>query len=439
MSDVDPDYDVREHITRRVTRSRLKLEMSRARGDLAIIAVGIAVFVGCTAIILRNTARQVYTSARQVSFAVSDASGVVGGSRDEVRFKGLPAGVVDSVGLVHGIATLHVTVYSGFGPIYRNARAQLRPETALQNMYLDIVDRGTPAAGVAEANDPIPARQTTVGVQIGDVLQAFNPDVRGHLSVLLRDLGGGLRDRGEALDEAFARVVPFLEVARNLTAQLGVRGNLTRELVHDTALLLSSLASRQRGLHELVNDGTTTLATLAAKRGALDAILRDLPPTLTELNTSLQTLAVGLPPLDDALPLLDDTASRLPDALTALREISTSAYPAVRALPSPLARLTTLASAVPAPASGLMGAASLLRPQVPAADHVTASTAGCPVAVQGFFQWTPSVLKFGDARGYPIRGDAVISLDSTSNLKDPSVQADPSCAPGPTPGGTPGP
>jgi hypothetical protein len=92
---------------------------------------------------------------------------------------------------------------------------------------------------------------------------------------------------------------------------------------------------------------------------------------------------------------------------------------------------------VPA-ATHLDSALTALRPQIPAIDHTTKTVAGCPVPIQGFFQWTPSTTKFGDARGMVIRGDAAFSFETSGTVTDPNVRALPSCAPGGAIGGEPG-
>jgi hypothetical protein len=90
-------------------------------------------------------------------------------------------------------------------------------------------------------------------------------------------------------------------------------------------------------------------------------------------------------------------------------------------------------------AANLQHAIARLQPQIPAIDHVTRSVAGCSVALQGFFQWTPSVTKMWGPTGPGIRGDFAFGADNTTLVKDPNVQASASCAPGGPTGDQPGP
>lgn len=429
--------EVRDRLTERLNRARLRLELRRSVGPLAVIAIGVLIGIGCWFVIAKNVGPHVYRATEQVSFTVADAQGLVP-ARQEVRFRGIPAGIISKLDNDGPQPVVTVKLYEEFAPIYRDARATLRPNTAIEDMYIDIVDRGTRAAGVVTADKPLPAAQLEDSVQAEEVLQALNPDTRDHMAIVMRNLGGGLEDRGDSLRAAFAELVPFLDVADRLSTQLAQRSRMTRALVHDTAVLTGELGRRERELRTLVQAGSATLQTLADGSPDLDATLRELPPTLGALDTSFDAVRGVLPDLNQALVSLRPAAERLPAGLSAVRSLSAKATPAVRALRTPVRRLVPLARVLRPAAANLETAVTALRPQIPALDHVTTTADDCAVAIQGFFQWTPSVTKFGDARGTTIRGDVTTGFDSSGSFDDPQVRALESCAPGAPIGGEPG-
>lgn len=431
--------EVRDRINDRLNRARLKLEVKRALTPLLVSLVGVAAAVGCAFYILANVAKTTYTNTRELGITVSDASGVVGGGRQELRFKGIPAGAIDGVSLEHGQAVIDASLYSSFGPVYRNAYVELRPATALQEMYVDILSRGTPSAGLATTADPLPLAQTFTSVQPGDVLDAFNPDVRSELSTLLTQLGAGLSGRGAALDQAFVQVVPFIQLAGRLTQQLAVRRSDTSELVHDVGTLTGALADRQRDLRTLIESAGTTLRALSDSSPGLSQTLSELPGTLSQLSSSFAAVRALLPSLDQTLTTLGPVAGKLPGGLAALRSLSAVADPAVRRLTPPVHQLVPLARSLRPVSLEVEQAVSALEPQVPSLEHVIQSVAGCPVALQGFFQWTPSVTKMWSADGPGIRGDFAFGADNTTLIPDPNVSPSPSCAPGEPTTGKPGP
>ena len=135
-----------------------------------------------------------------------------------------------------------------------------------------------------------------------------------------------------------------------------------------------------------------------------------LPPGDYELETKVMgfaTLRGTLDPLDSALVALDPTAGALEPGLRSLRSFALEARPALDALREPVRRLVPLATTLRPTAASLRGAFASLRPQAPRLDRVTARIVPCESAVQGFFQWTPSVFKLGDAHGAYPRGHSI--------------------------------
>jgi ABC-type transporter Mla subunit MlaD len=417
--------------------SRLIVEARRAVLPLIVLLMGGVVGLACWFILVKNVGKQVYTATRDVNFAIANADAVVPG-RQEVRFKGIPAGLISAVRVSHGEVLLTAEIYRSFGPIYRNAQAVLRPNTALQDMYLDITNRGAANAGTASTADPVPLGQTQISVQPADVLQAFDPDVRSHLATVLSQLGGGLQGRGVALRSAFAQVAPFLHVAGRLSNQLVERSALTKQLIHDTAILTGDLGARQTELRNFVEQAASTLKTLNDGSGDLGATLTEIPPTLARLQRSLVVVRDALPDVNNALTALEPVAMQLPAGLAAVRRLSNAADPAVRALQTPVQRLVPLARALQPVSSSLDRALEALQPQLGDLDHLTHGTARCMVPLEGFFQFTPSLMKIGDSRETGIRADLTVDLGSSGVISDPNVHPLSSCAAGRALGGMPG-
>src|SRR5205807_8584172 len=98
-------------------------------------------------------------------------------------------------------------------PMYRNATLRLRPATALNDMYLDILNPGTPSAGRLRSSDVLDAARTETTVDVADVLDAFSVSVRDRLEQALGQLSIGLPDRGAQLRSAFVALVPFIASA----------------------------------------------------------------------------------------------------------------------------------------------------------------------------------------------------------------------------------
>jgi virulence factor Mce-like protein len=426
--------EIRDRRSEHINRARLKLEVTRALRPTVVVVLGGIVGLGCALYIAAHVSRTLLSNTYSLRFAVADATGVVGGL-DDVRIKGIPAGTITGVQMAGGRPVLTVQIQSKYGHVYRDARAQLRPNTALQDMYLDIVDRGTPSAGPADYARPLPDSQTSTSVNIDDVLGIFGANTRARLRALLDNLGNGLQDRGAALRTAFAQLAPFVRVAGSISQQLAERSPLTRELIHNTAVLTTELGSRQRQLRVLLNAGSTAVTTLQAGSGDLAATLHQLPPTMAAIDSSFAAVRRVLPDVNPAVRSLYPVAGELPGALGAVRRLSASADPAVRALQEPVGRLVPLAQTLVPLSANLNTAIKLLLPQVGTIEHTTSDVAACKTGLQGFFQWDVSMTKFGDVRGPSPRGNVVLGAQSSGVLHSPSEFAPKACTPGQPIGG----
>lgn len=425
----DEPIEVRDYVGRTDHRARLGLEARRGARPLVTIVIGIAIAFAILGYIATHVSRTLLSKTRELSFVVNDATGVVKGA-DEVRVKGIPAGTITKVELQDGQARITAKVQKQYGAVYRDARAELRPNTALQDMYLNIVDRGTKAAGELDGDDPLPAAQTHVAIAINDVLGTFRAPVRQRLQTLISQLGNGLRDRGARLRTAFTQFVPFIADAGKISRQLAAREPMVRRLVHNTAVLADTIAERQRQLDTLVASGSRTLTTLKDARGDLGATLDALPATMRALDTSFTALQGVLPDVNTAVRSLDPVAARLGGALDDLQRLNAGAAPAVRQLRTPVQKLTPLSAALRPVSHDLAATVDALQPQVPAIDKVTRDLAACKRGVVGFFQWNLSLGKYGDSRGPYPRGNLAVGAQSSSLFNDPSEFFGSNCTPG---------
>jgi len=429
--------EVRDRLGNRITTSRLKLEAQRAAGPIAVLLVAgalAALGVWWTWTHVDETAgRATYT----VRFEVSDAFGVVPGVND-FRYRGIPAGTITKVERIDGDVVITAKIRKKYGPVYRDARAELRPVTPLEDFYLDVVDPGTRAAGKA-GDAPLAKGQTDTSVHVGDVLNTLRGTERARLRTLLDQLGNGSADRGVALRRSFAALEPFIAGAGELTDALAERRAATRRLVHNAAVLTTELGRRQRQLRTVVQAGSATLGTLQEGSPDLDATLRQLPPSLRSIRATFATVRGVLDDVDRGVGDLYPALDRLPAALKSLRLLNTNLAPAVAALQRPVADLVPFVRTLAPVSSDLDATLSALRPQVGAVDKVTTDLAKCKKAVQGFFQWDASLAKFADNRGPVPRGNLVFTRPAELALPGVGLRqpVGESCTPGVAIGGRP--
>lgn len=424
MTMIDP----RERITEGLTTERLKMEAKRSIVPTLFFGLGIVVTLGILAFLISNISQTFGKETQTVRFTSPSAFGVFEG-RDDVRYRGVPVGTIKKIERNGTDIVLVAELQSDVGPIYKDARAELRPITPLNDEYLDIVNPGTEQAGKADPKQPLPESQTTSSVSIPEVFDALKADERRSFHTLLDQLGNGTKDRGVALRAAFAEVVPFLQGAGKLTKQLAVRRQATKRLVHNTAVLTTELGSREAALRRLVGEGALTLGALQAGSQDLDATLRELGPTFTELRSSLASVRGVLGDVDTGLRSLTPVADSLPEGLAAVRRLNRDLKPTLVSLSPVLIPVSKYAIENTTTFRRLREASSLLRAQIPVFDKTTNVLKTCERGVIGFMIGNASLTKFGDANAPAPRGNLAFGVPTATQS---GVQRVPhkSCAPG---------
>lgn len=399
--------------------TRLRLELKRSRYALLVLGA-IAVLSVLTAAMIVSRLDLRWPGQQEIGFRVevNSAFGVDPG-RTRVTVAGVPAGTITDVDLDHGRAVLTVKVDRKYGPIRRDAQLALRPRSQLQDMALDITDRGHGAA--VQGADVLPAAQTHTTTPVSQVLDVFDTATRQRLGVLLDQLGRGLDDRGAALRETFAQLVPFLTDAARLARVTATRDALTRRLVRNARLLFDELAAREDTLARLTSQAGSTLKATASERAALDAALAQLPRTLTTMRSTFAVLRGALDDVDPALRKLRAPVAVLPAALHSVRTLATQASPAIAALQPtvrPLSSAVTALSPVARGAEDLLGA---LQPQIPRLEQPTKDVVACRYAINKFFQHTVSFYKFTSAPGPVGRSELITGSGSGLGSMSPTA------------------
>jgi len=390
---------------------RLLLEIRRSRGSMLFFLTFCLVGAISASVIIKNmTFARPWADYETVRIAADDVKGIAPG-KHQVRVSGVRAGVVDSADIVNGEAVLTLRVEKDFAPIYRDAKAQIRPVTPLQDLYVNITDRGTAAAGRADEDYVLPAENTVTPVDISRVLDTFQGDAREQLTVMLHEIGRGLDDGGAKLRAAFTEIAPFLQVAQEATAVLAHREKSVRSVVTNFGGLAEALAKRDDELTTLIRRGNTTVAELGAGDGQFRHAIAQIPPLLTTMRSSFAEVRSLTTELDPALREIEPVAAKLETGLRGLEKLGRDASPALRELRPAVNELRPMARTLVPVARELETASTRLRPQAPQLDRLTHETDVCRDMLQNFFHHTLSVFKFQDSLGAFPRAEMTIDTD----------------------------
>jgi virulence factor Mce-like protein len=400
------------------TRDRLKLELKRAAGPGLLYALLVIAGLGTAADIISNlTGTKPWVSYKIYRASFTDVKGIIPGSTS-LRIAGVEVGTVTGASLLDGHPVLTLSLESQYGPLYKNAQIRIRPVTPLEDMYVDITSRGSNNAGVLTGNEILPSADTSSPVEIGEVLDIFQPNTRAYLGDLLNQLAAGLGGRGGAdLKNAFVAIAPFLNNADRLSAALARRRTDLAQLVHNFGSISHELALRDTQLQGFVGHADAVLGELARTNVPFAATIRELPGTLTGIEGAFAKLRAAEGSLDPALRSLGPVAGALPGGLSALASFSRDATPALVALRPGVTALRPLAQTLEPTARSLSGAFGQLQPEAPQIDRITALAAKpqCLTYIGQFLNRLISLTKFGDGNTNIANARADVSIDF-SNL-----------------------
>jgi virulence factor Mce-like protein len=393
---------------------RLRLELRRSRGPFALL-IGLIVAAGVAAALIAHNLTFVrpWDSYSEVKVAFQDVKGIFPGGH-QVRISGVKVGVVSKAQVIDGRPVLTLKIQKKWGHVYRDAKIRIRPVTPLEDLYVDVVDRGHPRARVASGSYIIPAGQTITPVDISRVLDTFNADTRARMTILLSELGRGLSDRGAQLRAAFAELAPFLKVAQQTTQALHERQSHVKRLVSNFGLLSAALAHRDTQIRLFVDAGDATLGQLAAHDRPLDATFASLARLVPVMRSSFASVQQLSDHLDPALVSLRPVADNLAPGLSALERVGTQARPAFRRLQPAIQELRPMARILSPTSSSLQRSFERLGPQAPQYDHLTQVLEPCMGTLNDFFQNTLSVFKFYDGNGAFPRADEIVDTASSA-------------------------
>lgn len=241
-------------------------------------------------------------------------------------------------------------------PLHTDATMKLRPRLFLEGNLFVQLQPGSPNAETVDSGYTIPVSQTSIAVQLDQVLTTLQSDVRSDLQTLLDELGTAF-DEGGA--EGFREIYRTSPGAFRYTAEVNEAflGTDPHDLSNLIVNLDSTLDALNQGseIQDLVTNLQTVLGSFAANSSEVEEAIRVLPEVLQEGEPALASL-------NDSFP--------------AVRAFASEALPGVRSTPETLDAATPLLAQVRGLVSKpeLRGLVSDLRPTIPRLARLARTT-----------------------------------------------------------------
>jgi phospholipid/cholesterol/gamma-HCH transport system substrate-binding protein len=217
------------------------------------------------------------------------AQAVTPGQGQQITIAGIKVGTVGAVTLENGHAVVTMDIENKYAKlIHPDASLLLRPRTGLQDMTIE-VDTGTKGGEVKEGST-IPLAQTQPNVQPDQILATLDGDTRSYLQLLLQAAGQGLGgDNGPKLSAALKRFYPTARDLAKINGALQVRRRNIRRSITNFGLVSKELGHRDTQLAGWVRSSNDVLQSFANQAQSIRSTLQELPGTLRETRSALQS------------------------------------------------------------------------------------------------------------------------------------------------------
>jgi len=271
-----------------------------------------------------------FASRYQIRVAFSATPGIAPGLGQPADVAGVPVGEISAAAVRNGESLVTLSIERSQLPhVYKNATAQLVPQTPLDDLDVDL-NPGSKNAGLLPSGAVIGIGRSTVPVPVDDLLDALDGDTRDYLAALISATGYGLRNQGPNLRALFAQIGPTADQIRELTTALNQRRTTLAKVIHSLSVLAVAAGSRNDELRQIVADGSKTLTALASQDSALQQSLRLLPSTLGDTRAALSSATTFAGDLRPTLSALTPALENLPKTLRATQTLASHASPALR-------------------------------------------------------------------------------------------------------------
>jgi phospholipid/cholesterol/gamma-HCH transport system substrate-binding protein len=273
-------------------------------------------------ILLQQRFPNPFISFYHVNAAFPTAAAVVPGLGEPVNVAGVHVGEITNTVLQggQGIVEMEIDPSKGVPHLYRNAYAELIPNTPLKDMEVDI-NPGTPAAGILPNNGTIPIGQTSSPIDSDELLDTLDTDTRAWFTSLITELNNGTEGRGEDIRKLLMNLGPTAGQLRQVADLLAQRRIELASLVHNLGVLTKATSEDDDQLTSVVRSGDQTIGALASQSAALQRAVTLLPGTLATTRDTLTNLTSFSNELGPTATGLIPTVRHLPATLSDTRTL----------------------------------------------------------------------------------------------------------------------
>jgi len=258
-----------------------------------------------------------------------------------VKMDGVPAGIVTKLTVTrHDTALATLTLDPGAVPIGSGASVQVRPTDLLGEHYAQVnvgdLDHPQPSGSF------IPDTRTSAPVELDQILNMLNINVRTRLRILINEAGIALAGRGADFNTLLNDMPPNLGAAQTMLNQISSQDVTLRSLIAEGGRVTTAVNGRRDAMGQLITTAEEALHSVTLRQAQLGSTLEAVPSALTQLRSTLDQLHGASQAIIPAAQSLQATAQPLTSTLRELPEFARASDPTLvtaRAVAPALERL----------------------------------------------------------------------------------------------------
>lgn len=393
----------------RRTWDRLRTVPGLGRDVLVLLGLVLVGILTVALLLASSGVRPPWQGTFTLAAEFEQAPAVNPAAAQKVTIAGVRVGTITTWRVTdRGTAVVEMEIEPGH-EVFDNARAVLRTQNALNQMYVEIAPGGPPGVPLAEGG-VLPIGQTERPVQADEVLVHLDEDAQRALTAMLTESDTALAQAPELLPGGLRTVDRTLVDLEPVMSALQTRRDKISQLVTATSQIASAVGGNQQRAADLAASLQETLTVLARNDDDLRASVARLPGLgdqlragltatqrlTTELDPTLRNLRAASDALPPALEDLTETAEQIGETVEQARPVVSMARPVVGDLRPLLADAHT----------ALDDAVHVTRDLDPNTEIITSYLND----LNAFVYNTSSVFRLQDATGPVIRAHVVVPL-----------------------------
>ena len=256
----------------------------RSRANLPVFIAYLIIGALATVFLATQMGGEISFGAYRVNAIFKTGAELVPG--DDVTMSGLRVGRVERLTPMADKTQVSMLVHSNFSPVFKDARAVIRQKNLLGETYIE-VNRGTSSEGGIPDGGTIDEEHTLTPVEVDQVLNALDPQVRDQLDIVINTLGQSTAGRGPDMNASSADLSSIAVDLQTLAHTLANNSDHLDALIADLRKVMETLAAWHAQFRGLITDWDHLMATLASREQNLQGTIVEQDRVLTILDQAL--------------------------------------------------------------------------------------------------------------------------------------------------------